>query len=142
MATKANIKIKDFSETDIWTVQQTLDERWGKGKTELQMADVEVRLRSTDRELSTCPAIFWEYDTSNFVIFKMGRSTYKTQFYYRGFEQYGTAVPSFDNILDCVVTVLQVHADLERERKLKEDQEAQKKETQNKEAPKSGAEAE
>ncbi len=115
MATKANIKIKDFSDTDVWTVQQTLEERWGKGKTETQLADVEVRLRSNDRELSTCPAIFWEFENSNFVIFKIGRGTYKTQFYYKGRDQYGTAVPSFDNILDCVVTVLQVHADLERD---------------------------
>jgi len=61
VATKANIKIKDFSDTDTWTVRQTLDERWGKGKTETQLADVEVRLRSADRELSTCPALFWEY---------------------------------------------------------------------------------
>ncbi len=114
MATKANIKIKDFSETDVWTVQQTLDERWGKDKTELQFADVDVRLRSADRELSTCPALFWEYKESNFVIFKIGRSTYKTQFYYKGRDQYGTSVPSFDNVLDCIVTVLQVHADLER----------------------------
>ncbi len=114
MATKANIKIKDFSDTDIWTVRQTLDERWGKDKIELQMADVDVRLRSNDRELSTCPAIFWEYQESNFIIFKIGRSTYKTQFYYKGHDQYGTSVPSFDNVLDCIVTVLQVHADLER----------------------------
>lgn len=116
MATKANIKIKDFSDTDVWTLQQTLDERWGKGKVEIQQADLEVRLRSADRELSTCPALYWEYDGSHFVIFKIGRSTYKTQFYYKGRDQYGTAVPGFDNILDCVVTVLQVHADLEKDK--------------------------
>lgn len=116
MATKENLKIKDFSDTDIWTIQQTLGERWGKGKVELQRADVEVRLRPSDRELSTCPAIVWEYQDSHFVIFKIGRGTYKTQFYYKGRDQYGTAVPSFDNILDCIVTVLQVHADLERDK--------------------------
>ena len=38
MATKANIKIKEFSDTDVWTVQQTLDERWTKCKTEIQKA--------------------------------------------------------------------------------------------------------
>lgn len=116
MSTKANIKIKDFSETDKWTVQQTLDERWGKGKTETQLADVEIRLRPGDRDLSTCPALFWEHENSNFVIFKIGRSTYKSQFYYKGRDQYGTAVPTFDNILDCIVTVLQVRADLERDK--------------------------
>ena len=116
MSTKANIKIKDFSESDIWTIQQTLDERWGKDKVETQLADVDIRLRPGDRELSTCPAVFWEFEDSNFVVFKIGRSTYKTQFYYKGRDQYGTAVPSFDNILDCIVTVLQVHADLESEK--------------------------
>ncbi|MDX2504362.1 MAG: hypothetical protein QNL62_07790 [Gammaproteobacteria bacterium] len=116
MATKANSKIKDFSETDVWTVKQTLDERWGKGKTETELADVEIRLGPGDRELSVCPALFWEFEGSNFIIFKIGSSTYKTQFYYKGRDQYGTAVPSFDNILDCVVTVLQVHADLERDK--------------------------
>lgn len=113
MATKPNIKIKDFSDTDIWTVQQTLDERWSKCKTEIQRADLEVRLHPADRELSVCPALYWEYEGSHFVVFKIGRSTYKTQFYYKGRDQYGTTVPNFDNILDCIITVLQVHADLE-----------------------------
>ncbi len=121
MSTKANIKIKDFSESDIWTIQQTLDERWGKDKVETQLADVDIRLRPGDRELSTCPAVFWEFEDSNFVVFKIGRSTYKTQFYYKGRDQYGTAVPSFDNILDCIVTVLQVHADLESEKAQQEE---------------------
>lgn len=121
MATKANLIIKDFSDTDIWTVRQTLDERWGKGKTEIERADVEIRLHPGDRELSTCPALFWEYESSNFIIFKIAESTYKTQFYYKGRDQYGTAVPDFDNILDCIVTVLQVHADLERDKSEKSD---------------------
>ena len=102
MSKKAHIKIKDFSESDIWTIQQTLDERWGKDKVETQLADVDIRLRPGDRELSTCPAVFWEFEDSNFVVFKIGHSTYKTQFYYKGRDQYGTAVSTFDNILDCI----------------------------------------
>lgn len=121
MATKANIKIKDFTETEKWTVQQALNERWASNKVELQLADVDVRLRPGDRELSVCPALFWEVDGSNFVIIKIGRTTYKTQFYYKGRDQYGTAVPSFDNIHDCIVTVLQVHADLERDKKIEKE---------------------
>jgi len=108
-------KIKDFDDTESWIVQETLNERWPNEDIELQLADVEVRIRSGDRELTTCPALFWEFQGTNFVIFKIGRKTYKTQFYYKGREQYGTSVPNFDNIHDCVVTVLQVHTDLETE---------------------------
>ena len=121
MAAEANNKIKDFSDTDVWTVQQTLDERWTQCKTEIQKAELEVRLHRGDRELSICPALYWEYDSSHFVIFKIADSTYKAQFYYKGRDQYGTEVSSFDNILDCVVTLLQVHADLERGIELKKE---------------------
>ncbi|WP_198264378.1 hypothetical protein [sulfur-oxidizing endosymbiont of Gigantopelta aegis] len=116
MSFNDQFKIKDFSDSNKWTVQQTLDERWGKGKTELQLADVEIKLHRGDRELTTCPALFWDFEKTNFVVFKVGDSTYKGQFYYKGRDQYGTAVEDFDNILDCVVTVLQVHADLERDK--------------------------
>jgi hypothetical protein len=121
MATKANRMIKDFTDTEKWTVQQTLNERWVNDKVEIQLADVDVRLRPGDRELSTCPALFWEVGGSNFVIIKIGPASYKTQFYYKGRDQYGTAVPSFDNIHDCIVTVLQVHTDLELGKKIEKE---------------------
>ncbi len=118
MAAQEQKRIKDFSDTEKWTVKQTLDERWAKGKVDIQLADVDVRLHPADKELTSCPALFWEVAGSNFVIFKIGQSLYKTQFYYKGRDQYGTAVPEFDNIHDCIVTVLQVHADLERDNNL------------------------
>ncbi len=119
MTTKENMKIKDFSDTDVQTVQKTLDERWGKDKTELQFADVDVR--ANDRELSTCPALFWEHKDSRFIIFKISNLTYKAQFDYNGQDQYGTPEVIFDNVLDCLVTILQVHADLEREKSQQEE---------------------
>lgn len=116
MTTKEAIKINDFSDSDIQTVRKTLDGRWGKDKTELQLADVDVSLRADDKELLTCPALFWEYEGSQFIIFKIGPATYKAQFDYRGQNQYGTPESDFDNVQDCLVTVLQIHADLEREK--------------------------
>jgi hypothetical protein len=84
---------------------------------ELQQADVEVRLRPGERELTQCPAVFWEYKDSSFVVFKIADATYKTQFYYLGRDQYGTNIEDFDNIHGCVITILQVHADLESDKK-------------------------
>ena len=108
-----DIKIKDFSDTELWTIQETLNERWSKNEVELQSADVEIRLHPGDRTLTECPAVFWEYKDSSFVIYKVAESTYKAQFYYLGRDQYGTNIEDFDNIHDCVITILQVHVDLE-----------------------------
>ncbi len=105
--------IKDFSDTELWTIQETLNERWAKNEVKLQHADVEARLHRGARELTQCPAVFWEHNQSSFVIFKVADSIYKAQFYYLGRDQYGTNISDFDNIHDCVVTILQVHADLE-----------------------------
>jgi hypothetical protein len=105
--------IKDFTDTEQWTVNTTLKERWPKLDIDLQLADVEIKLFPHDRELTICPALFWQVDETSFVIIKTGERTYRTQFYYRGYQQYGTGKSEFDDLADCVTTLLQVHADKE-----------------------------
>ncbi|HEB82742.1 MAG TPA: hypothetical protein ENJ11_07760 [Gammaproteobacteria bacterium] len=109
-------EIKDFTETESWVVSNTLKERWGGQEIELQPADVEIRMMPHDRELTTCPALFWQVGDTSFIIVKTGERAYRSQFYYKGFQQYGTGKSEFDDIADCVTTLLQVHADKEAER--------------------------
>lgn len=109
--------IPDITETEIWTVESTLKERWADRTIEIQLADVETRLFPDDRETTECPAIFWQVDDANFVIVKAGDRRYRSQFYYRGYQQYGTGKDEYDDLTDCVVTMLQVHADKESERR-------------------------
>ena len=75
-----------------------------------------------DRELTLCPAIFWQVDDTSFVIVKVGEKRYRSQFYYRGYQQYGTGKSEFDDMTDCVVTLLQVHADKEAMRREEKEQ--------------------
>lgn len=42
-------KIPDIKDTEQWTVQSSLGERWGKGTVELHLADAEARLFKGDR---------------------------------------------------------------------------------------------
>ena len=105
--------IKDISDAEQWTVSTTIKERWPKLNIELQLADVEIRLFPHDRELTTCPALFWQVDNTNFIIVKVGERSYRSQFYYKGFQQYGTGKSEFDDLADCTTTLLQVHADKE-----------------------------
>lgn len=109
-------EISDFNDAELWTLEQTLKERWGNDHgIELQFADADIRLSPSDRETVECPAAIWTYKGCNFVIFKTGTKKYRCQFFYRGYQQYGTGVREYDDMGDCIVSLLQVQADYERE---------------------------
>jgi len=117
--------IQDFSDAEQWTVTTTLKERWPNQELDMQLADVEIKMFPHERELTTCPALFWQVSETSFIIIKVGERTYRTQFYYKGFQQYGTGKSEFDDIADCITTLLQVHADKETDRRLENEQEQQ-----------------
>jgi len=117
--------IPDISDTEKWSVRSTLDERWGKDKVELHIVDVEARLSPADRELTECPALYWEQGECHFVIIKTDQSRYRTQFYYGNREQFGTSIPEYDNLSECVLSLLRLQADHELKRaQEKEDESA------------------
>ena len=105
--------VPDFTEAEQWAVETTSKERWPEQAPAIQLADVEIRIHPQDRELTVAPAVFRDHSTTSFVIIKAADRTCRSQFYYRGFQQYGTSKTDYDDITDCVVTMLQVHADKE-----------------------------
>lgn len=102
--------IPDFNKNELWIITTTLEERYGE-KVELQFADSEMRLNPHSTEMTPCPTLFWSHGDANFVIVKVAESRYRTQFFYRVHQQYGTGVEEYDDLTDCVVSVLQVQAD-------------------------------
>ncbi len=102
--------IPDFTETEERIVQTTLKERYGRD-LELQSADAEIRSNPADRELTTCSVLVWEAEDCHFVIFKTGEQRYRCQFYYRGYQQYGTGIQEYDDLTECAVSLLQAQAD-------------------------------
>ena len=105
--------VPDYTEAEQWAVETTLKERWPEKDLEIQLADVEIKMYPQDRELTVCPAIFWDVGSTGFVIIKAAERTYRSPFYYRGFQQYSTGKAEYDDITDCAITMLQVHADKE-----------------------------
>jgi len=104
-------KIPDISDTERWLLETTLKERYGRAP-QLQLADAEIRLSPSDRELTGCPMVLWQDEQDcNFVIFKTGDRRYRCQFFYRGYQQYGTGVKEYDDLSECVVSLLQAQAD-------------------------------
>jgi hypothetical protein len=108
-------KIPDFTDTELWVIRQAVSERYRKD-IDLQRVDAELRLDPSDRELTLCPGMYWKEQGANFVIFKTGDPAYRCQFFYSVREQYGTGRDEYQDLGDCVMTLLQVQADHETKR--------------------------
>jgi hypothetical protein len=102
--------IEDFTESELWIIRTTLEERYGV-KIEPQLADTELRLNPFSTELTICPAAYWEHEGCHFIVCKTGEPRYRCQFYYRVHQMYGTGTEEYDDLSECMVTLLQVQAD-------------------------------
>jgi hypothetical protein len=122
---RMNANTQDFTDAEQWAVSTTLKERWPNQDVDLQPADVEIKMFPHERELTTCPALFWQVGETSFIIIKVGDRAYRSQFYYQGYQQYGTGKSEFEDIADCTTTLLQVHADKETD--LRQEAEKNKK---------------
>lgn len=87
-----------------------LQERYGAAP-EIHLAETEMRLDRGKTELVPCPTAYWETDDCHFVVVKTGDRQYRCQFFYRIHQMYGTGIDQFDDLTECVVTLLQVQAD-------------------------------
>jgi hypothetical protein len=99
-------EVEDFTQAQLWTVKKTLKERWPDRTIEYKLADGQVRLNPADKELSVCPMLIWEVKGCNFVIIKTADSKFRCLFFYRNFQQYGTEKKEYDNIGDCLISLL------------------------------------
>ena len=103
--------IPPFSASDIKLVQATLAERFGAEVVrgvEIKEAETEIRLSPGDRELTDCPALFWIVGDCAFVVSRSGQAAYRAMFYYSVKERFGTGQEEYDNLGDCLITLLKV----------------------------------
>ncbi len=103
-------EIADITDSELWIIKTTLRERYGQD-WEVQLADSEIRLSPSDRELTSCPILYWQADGCHFVVFKTGERRYRCQFFFRVHQQFGTGVHEYDDLTECLVSLLQVQAD-------------------------------
>jgi len=106
--------IPDFTEAEHKGVNTLLLERYGK-LVPIQLADSELQLGTNPTDLSLCPTIYWNERGAHFVLCKVGESRYRCLFFYSDAEQYGTGREEYDNLDTCVLTLLQVQSDHERQ---------------------------
>jgi hypothetical protein len=112
--------IPEFSATDIKLVQATLKERFGAeaaSAIEIKEAETEVRVSPADRELTVCPALFWIVGDCAFVVSRTGPAAYRAMFYYSVKDRFGTGQEEFDNLGDCLITLLKVQEEQDAKRR-------------------------
>ena len=111
--------IEDFNDSELWIIRTTLKERYRYGQNiEMQLADSELSLNPATPEITMCPTVYWEIEPVSFVIFKTAPERYRCQFFYSENEMYGTGIEEYDNIGDCVSTLLKMQADFEGKKSL------------------------
>jgi hypothetical protein len=109
------LPIPNFPEAELWALRNVPRERYGEDVGP-ELAETEIRLTPGAKELTTCPAVYWEGRGAHFIIIKLGADRFRGQFYYRLHQMFGTGIEQFDDIGDCALTLLQLQADHESER--------------------------
>jgi len=106
--------IPDFTETEQQLVAAQLLHRYGK-LVPLQLADSELQLNPVTLDLTICPSLYWTERGAHFVVCKVADGRFRSQFFYSETEQYGTGKDEYQDLRECVVTLLQVQSDHERQ---------------------------
>ena len=102
--------IPDFTDSERKLVSQILLERYGR-LVALQSADVELQLDPPSEQLTTCPTLYWKELGAEFIVSKVPGPLFRCLFFYSASEQFGTGRDVYDNLGDCVITLLRLQAD-------------------------------
>ena len=108
------MNIADFTETEQKLVSTLLFQRYAK-LVPMQLADSELQLDPESNELTLCPTLYWTERGAHFVVCKLADARYRSQFFYSESEQYGTGKDEYTDLNQCVLTLLQVQSDHERQ---------------------------
>src|SRR3569623_1404395 len=98
-------QIHPLTDTERWIVSGAVKERYGR-EVEIQDVETEIRLHIDDRELTLCPGFYWNEHGCHFVLSKTGDSRYRSMFFYRIRDRFSTGREEYDDIGDCVTTLL------------------------------------
>jgi hypothetical protein len=104
------MSLPDFTDTEFQLVNQILLERYSR-IVPLQAVEVEMLLSPEDKMPTPCPALYWGELGCEFVVAKTGAQRFRCQFFYSPSEIFGTGRDVYDNLGDCVTTLLKLQAD-------------------------------
>lgn len=108
------ISIPDFTEAERDLVARLLLRRYGK-PVALELAEAELSLDPARTETTACPTLYWSERGAHFVVSRIATDRYRCQFFYADADQYGTGRDAYDDLERCVLELLRVQADHEKQ---------------------------
>lgn len=104
----------DFTPTELRDVAEILRERYG-APVAIELADSDLLLDPAEGAMTECPTAYWQARGAQFVVFKVSEARFRCQFFYTDADHYGTGRDEYDDLATCVLTLLRIQADHERE---------------------------
>lgn len=108
--------IPDFTEAELALMREALHERFGHA-VNMEEVETEIRINPADRDLTPCPALYWEEDGCRFVLSKTGVNQFRSMFFWSVRDRFSTGQEEYDNLGDCVVTLLKMQEEADTARK-------------------------
>jgi len=106
----------DFSGREWQLVHELLQHRYG-ARVELDPIEVDVAAGAgADGEPASCPGLHWCERGAHFVVVRTGDAAWRGQYFYDDDTLRGPGDRLFDDLGDCVTTLLRLQADDERQR--------------------------
>jgi hypothetical protein len=102
--------IPGFSDSELHHVRGMLTQQVKKD-VEIQLSNCGLTLAKNPGQPILCPTVHWNANGANFIVYKTGDSCYKTQFFYTPHEQYGPHAEEYNNLCECVATVMQAQSE-------------------------------
>lgn len=109
-----DLPVPDFDANERSLVAELLHERYGHA-VPTEDADAELALDPPSPLLTPCPTLYWRERGAHFVVSKLGIGSFRCEFFYEGGRHFGTGIERFNDLRRCVLTLLQVQADHERD---------------------------
>lgn len=104
-----------MTDTERGIVRQVVNGHYDR---EVVIQDVKtgIRLHVDDRALTPCPGFYWNEHGGHFVLSKTGDSRYRSLFFCRFRDHFGSGREEYDDIGDCAIMLLKMQADEEVQR--------------------------
>lgn len=111
----AKTVLPDFTQAELALLQVSLRERFGYDP-DVQEVETEIRLNPADRELATCPALYWEDAGCRFVVSKTGVDKFRSMFFWSVKDRFAAGKEEYDNLGDCLMTTLKMQEEAAQHR--------------------------
>jgi hypothetical protein len=105
----------EFTPDEVDLIAALLEQRYVV-PVALESAESELVLEGSGPEPTLCPSVYWTARGAHFVVCKLAEARFRGRYFYDDDELRGTGREDYDSLQHCVLALLRVQSDDERQR--------------------------